>query len=243
MPSAVEFTLVAANAPGRTPTAGNLHAAVTTALALDGHREQEQPFAVWPVLPEDDGPGLVLRVGWLPDSDPPAGLTGCRGWRFGPLHAQTRTVTTTRITYEQLAAAKPGRHISVQLVSPMLFSHHGVNVHLPTPWLMWRSLLHRWNRYCPPELAWDAREVEAAAGRVHVERFELTSRDRVVASTPDGRGGFRERRMRGCVGWMDVRPDNPTDSRLLTPLAGFAEVAGIGYMTTHGFGAVTIEVN
>lgn len=233
--------MVAVNAPNRSPTAANLHAAVTTVLALDGHRNQDQPFAVWPVVGDDQG-ALVLRLGWLSDEPAPPGLLSCPGWRFGPLHTRTRAVTKSEITYAELAATPPSRRILFAVRSPMLFSSNGATVHLPTAWLMWRSLMHRWNQYCPEGLQLDPEAVEGAAHRARVDRFELESRDRVLASSPDGHGGWRERQLRGCVGTLEICPADEDDSALLTPLAGFAEVAGVGYMTTHGFGAVNVSV-
>ncbi|MGV1006484.1 MAG: CRISPR system precrRNA processing endoribonuclease RAMP protein Cas6 [Candidatus Nanopelagicales bacterium] len=242
MPTAVEFRLEAVNSPDRSPTAANLHAAVTSSLALERHHDQEQPFAVWPVLSAEGG-GLVLRVGWLPDDPPPSGLLSSAGWRFGPLHTRTRTVTQSRIPFAELVGATPGRRIRFDINSPMLFSRHGSTAHLPTTWLIWRSLLHRWNQHAPAGLALDGTAVEQAAQRAVVDRFALESRERLATATADGSGGWRERRIRGCVGWLEVALDSPADAELLTPLAGFAEVAGVGYMTTHGFGAVSVEVS
>ena len=136
-------------------------------------------------------------------------------------------------TYTELAAGylmpnrPPDRHLALLFTSPTAFRTNGHNTALPTPELVFGSLLNRWNAFSPltfpPEMRRYAAECLVAS------RFELSSR---VAPGKDS--SFRV----GAVGqatytsthydryWMSVS----------STLAAYSLFAGVGAATGAGMG-------
>jgi CRISPR-associated endoribonuclease Cas6 len=126
-----------------------------------------------------------------------------------------------------LPGAETPRRVSFQLTSPAVFKSGGISHPLPTPSLVFNSLIEKWNAFAPvalmPELRRYAEECLA------VSRFELKSRP-----VPLKEGGLRI----GAVGQVTFTATNPDKFWLgqLHTLAAFAQFAGLGAGTAQGLG-------
>ena len=201
----------------------------------DAHR----PGAPAPARSPDDQPPdsaiTTWRLGWLDDDTPPPGWPPVR-IRFG---SQARTVVGSerhRYSYADLARSRPARGVRLTMNTPTYFSRGGRNLPLPEPALVVGGLVARWNRYAPASLRIGAGDARAIADAVFLDGFWGSS-----AEVELGHG----LRQVGFVGQADLRLLADTSdytATMFTALARFAAIAGVGEHTSHGFGAVDVEV-
>jgi len=193
------------------------------------HHAQDKPFSVGPV--RGISGGALWRLGWLADSPLPdlAGVV-----RFGSVFHEVREHQVEEISFAALAAGRPVCSAGLAMVSPMYFSRNGRDHPIPDPVLIVRSLARRWNVAVPATVA-----------------IPDELRDRLCATVllADMQGGTvaapvtTSRDQVGFVG--TVRLELPRHAELdigvvFAALMRFAELAGIGAQTTHGFGAVDL---
>lgn len=223
----------------REPSPAQVHGLACQLLDADddAHREQDKPWSAWPV---DGAPGsgsAVWRLHWLRDATaPPAG-------RLRPgiqvrLGAQQFTVRGGRLSttpYAELAR-REAAGVRMWFHSPTCFSRNGRFYPLPDPVLLFRGLAARWSRLSnepAPEVP--TAQLDELLGSVAVVAHELSTVRIDIGS------GQRP----GFTGWADFAPTGqtgPSAGRLLAALACFAEYAGVGSATTHGLGAVSVEL-
>ncbi|HEX2417995.1 MAG TPA: CRISPR system precrRNA processing endoribonuclease RAMP protein Cas6 [Micromonosporaceae bacterium] len=209
-----------------------LHGAACALFDTDGGHPHPRPFAVGPVHAGRDGP--VWHLGWLRDAAPP-GLpnTVDLGGRVLPVLRHT----TRPVSYAELAQTPATRRVEIEVLTPLYFSRNGRDHPLPDPLLVVQSLTQRWNAHAPEPLAIP-----------DAERRDLTATVYLAAMT----GGTRtlplpgNRDQTGFVGTVQLaltRDATTPTARLFAALTRFANIAGIGAQTTHGFGAVRARSN
>lgn len=134
-------------------------------------------------------------------------------------------------TPETLAAKASGTLVRLHFLAPTGFNRDGLQISLPLPELVFKSLLARWRRWIVPD-AWPG--LEEAFSSIRVERFALESR-----AVPLKQGSV----YRGCRGYADYDFSLCGDAKEpLGILASFALFAGVGYKTAQGMGQVYSEV-
>jgi len=122
----------------------------------------------------------------------------------------------------------------LELRSPVVFRSAGEDVIMPTPELIFGSLIRAWDAFSPLPLPVQLNEY--VTRQVRIARYHLRS---VGVRVPHKGARF------GCVGWVkfELLDGVPQDARwLLTALLYFAEYAGLGAGTAAGFGQVRAVV-
>lgn len=143
-------------------------------------------------------------------------------------------------TYDELAApallrGADGPHRwTFEFASPVTFRQRGMNQPLPTPDLVFGSLLEKWNRFAPIALPEELRRF--AAECLAVSRFDLRS-----LAEPTKGGALQI----GAVGLCTYTATNHDRYWLacLEPLAQFAFYSGVGAGTARGFGRTRLVEN
>jgi CRISPR-associated endoribonuclease Cas6 len=126
-----------------------------------------------------------------------------------------------------LPSSEVARRVTFQFTSPVVFKSGGLSQSLPTPALIFNSLLERWNAFAPLTFAPEVRRyVEECLA---VSRFDLKSR-----AVPLKDGGLRI----GAIGRVTLTATNPDKFWLgqIQTLAAFAQFAGLGAGTAQGLG-------
>lgn len=126
-----------------------------------------------------------------------------------------------------LSADTLARRVNFQFTSPVVFKSGGLSQPLPTPALLFHSLLERWNAFAPLAFAPEVRRyVEECLA---VSRFRLQSQ-----SVSMKEGGLRI----GAIGQLTLTTTNPDRFWLgqIHTLAAFARFAGLGAGTAQGLG-------
>jgi CRISPR/Cas system endoribonuclease Cas6 (RAMP superfamily) len=115
-----------------------------------------------------------------------------------------------------------------------------VDINLPSPDQVWRSLWQRWNAFAPPELHIDPFWPEFAAHCIVVSDFLLRSTkvtfkqgEKGAATGCTGQATYRLLPEKHCGEYALFRPGSV---QVLRTLAGFAIFSGIGHHTTIGLG-------
>ncbi|MDQ1249330.1 MAG: CRISPR-associated endoribonuclease Cas6 [Actinomycetota bacterium] len=250
VPAIIDISLTLVSGGERPITARQLQAAVVSAVEV-GHHSQINAYSAWPLM-QGSTRDLALRVGWLPDTQPPAGLTEAgRSWWFGsPAHprvaAQTAQARLTAADYEMISDTPPVRASRFTFHSPTLFKRSGQRRYpLPDPHLVFRGLAEKWNTFTtcrpitPEHLSALTNSLEVAECDI---RTELMVKGRQGVRRPrDNRAATpADAAMTGFVGSVTfaLAPKTPHDvGQLLASLSTFANFAGVGYATTSGFGA------
>ncbi len=142
-----------------------------------------------------------------------------------------------RTTYDRIVAMSqlydfnnPYRW-TFEFASPVTFRQHGINQPLPTPDLVFGSLLDKWNVFAAKPLPNDIRRL--IGERLAISRFELSS----VAETTKN-GALQIGTIGRCTYTMTKRDHHLTP--YIDTLARFAFYSGIGAGTTRGFGQVRL---
>ncbi|MBL7162788.1 MAG: CRISPR system precrRNA processing endoribonuclease RAMP protein Cas6 [Anaerolineales bacterium] len=146
-------------------------------------------------------------------------------------------------TYEALAKQAAnilGDSVTFNFASPTAFRSGQVDLTLPTPDQVWRSLWWRWNTFAPEELHIDPMWPEFAANCIVVSDFCLRSRkvsfrngSKGAATGATGQITYRLLSEKHCGEFASFRPGA---EQVLRTLAGFAIFSGVGHHTTIGLG-------
>jgi len=131
-------------------------------------------------------------------------------------------------SYEQIytQASTEETTITLKLVTPTAFRQGQYDSFLPTPELVFRSLLDRWNTYS--NIPIDPQNLEP----IHDSRFNIKTE--IVRN-------YDTHTFIGCVGEISYRilkEISPEQIKQLNTLADYAMYAGIGRKTTMGMGMV-----
>ncbi|MEW6717605.1 MAG: CRISPR system precrRNA processing endoribonuclease RAMP protein Cas6 [Chloroflexota bacterium] len=146
-------------------------------------------------------------------------------------------------TFEDLvreAENASSESVTLEFASPTAFRSGQIDLTLPTPDQVWRSLWWRWNTFAPVHLHIDPLWPEFAAKCIVVSDFLLRSMkvtfkqgEKGAATGCTGRATYRLLPERHCG---DYAPFRPGTEQVLCTLAGFAIFSGIGHHTTIGLG-------
>ncbi|MGH3801349.1 MAG: CRISPR system precrRNA processing endoribonuclease RAMP protein Cas6 [Pseudonocardiaceae bacterium] len=230
MPAVLELEL---SVPADTLVSpARLHGAACTMLEGPSvvHTAQHKPFSVGPLI--EASPGRTRwRVGWLGSAEPPPipetvalGLARC----------PVRTARPQRKSFAELLAGPPVRHVELRFVSPTFFARKGRDLPLPDPVLIMRSLATRWDAHAPPELVLPAEVLTALLDSVYLADVAVETR-RAQVSHAMWQTGFV-----GAARLALTKAGDAAATQVFTALTRFAEFAGVGAQTTHGFGAVRL---
>ena len=143
-----------------------------------------------------------------------------------------------RSTFEGLAAARmlaaeqPPRRATLDFASPTAFKSGGITVAIPTPDLVFGSLVDRWNAFSPVVLSPEVRRF--GAEKVVVSRYKLESRPVAQKSSTQGQNALRIGGV-GSVTYTALGGDRYWLSTLQM-LADFALYSGVGVQTANGMG-------
>ncbi len=174
-----------------------------------------------------------IAATWTPDSIGTLELDRMC-WNITAISTDTRVNPWAgQSSYEGLAAPAllntnegPGRWV-IEFAAPVTFRRGGINVPLPTPDLVFGSLLDKWNALAPLSLPESVRSF--AAEQLAVSRFDLRS-----VGEPIKNGAWQI----GALGRCTYTALNHDRYWLacIEVLARFAFYAGVGAGTTRGFG-------
>jgi CRISPR-associated endoribonuclease Cas6 len=138
-------------------------------------------------------------------------------------HASYETIAAPALLHaEQIPA-----HWTLEFDSPVTFRQHGINQPFPLPWLVFGSLLVKWNAFAPLALPEDIRRF--ASECIAVSRYNMRSQ-----AEPTRQGALQT----GSVGRCTYTATNRDRYWLacIETLAQFAFFSGIGATTTRGMG-------
>lgn len=194
------------------------------------HTAQHKPFSVGPLF--EGGAGRARwRLGWLAVTAPPPIPAIVP---LGPARCEVQPTRPASVTFAELLATPPVRQVELRFVSPTFFARKGRDLPLPDPVLVMRSLAARWDAHAPPELALPAEALSALLDSVYLNEMAGETRRAQVSATM-WQTGFV-----GAVRLALTKAGDRVTAQMFTALARFAEFAGVGAQTTHGFGAVRL---
>lgn len=212
-----------------------LHCAVCSLLetATEEHHAQRKPFSAGP-LAVVDRPARVARwrLGWLADAAP---TLAPHSVRFGPHPCPVVRCDIRDVPFAELAAAPPAWSADLEAISPLYFSRNGRDHPLPDPVLMLRSAADRWNAFAPCLLAVPADLVDTLLGTVRLAAMDGRTVATPVTATMQQTGYLGTARL--ALG----RDATPAVATAFAALTRFADIAGLGAQTTHGFGAIRLH--
>ena len=209
------------------------------------HHAAVKPFAVGPFSPastvaapaQDTGSasGAAWRLGWLPDGPPPA-------WpptqvRFGVVTCPVVAHHEQAWSFAEIAATPPARRAVLTVLTPLFFARNGRDLPLPEPVLIVRSLVTRWNAHAPAGLAISDTDSRAVADAVYLAAMPGGHTVDIQVADTVHQTGFV-----GTAELALLRAAANRTASILAALARFAVIAGIGAQTTHGFGAVDVQL-
>ena len=131
------------------------------------------------------------------------------------------------ITYQELVAKAQARHnTSLEFVTPTSFRQRGTQILFPQPEYVFGSLRQRWNDHGPIQLPLDLdlTQVRVTRHRIHTQVLH-----------------FKNYKIIGFTGRCSYQVSEKTPDFLpwlLSVLANFGEIAGVGYKTTMGMGVM-----
>ncbi len=209
-----------------------LHGAACTMLESTSvaHTAQHKPFSVGPLIEASTG-RTRWRVGWLAVTAPPPIPEAVA---LGPARCPVRPTHPQQASFAELLTSPPVRHAELQFVSPTFFARKGRDLPLPDPVLIMRSLAARWDAHAPPELALPAEVLSTLLNSVYLAEVAIESR-RAQVSVTMWQTGFV-----GAARLAVTKAGDDVTAQVFTALTRFAEFAGVGAQTTHGFGAVRL---
>lgn len=194
------------------------------------HDAQRKPFSAGPLI--GNGGLARWRLGWLPNQVPPFSPDTVR---FGSQPCQVVDCTIQDMPFGSLAGAEPAWSADLEIVSPLYFSRNGRDHPLPDPVLMLRSALDRWNAFAP-----DPFQISDTFGRDLLATVWLASMDGRTVSTPI----TATMHQTGFVGTIRLALGRAASTPLASMFAAlmhYADIAGLGAQTTHGFGAIRLQ--
>lgn len=230
MPAVLDFEIAVPTGTQVYPA--RLHGAACAMLESTetAHTAQHKPFSVGPLIEESTGQ-THWRVGWLGSAQPPPIP---RTVALGPARCPVRPAPPQHTSFAQLLASEPVKHAELHLISPTFFARKGRDLPLPDPVLIIRSLSTRWDAHAPPELALPAEVFTALLDSVYLANASIETRRAQVSQTmwQTGFVGAAQLSLTKAAGAATIQ--------VFTALTRFAEFAGIGAQTTHGFGAARL---
>lgn len=147
------------------------------------------------------------------------------------------------VTFEKLVAGavhSSGDSVTLNFSSPTAFRKGGLDLTMPTPDQVWRSLWWRWNNFAPEELQIDPLWVKFAQKCIVISDYSLKTLkvqfkkgDKGAATGATGQATYRLLPARLCGNFSNYRPGADA---VLRSLADFALYAGVGHHTTIGLG-------
>lgn len=194
------------------------------------HTAQHKPYSVGPLFAGGVGRAR-WRLGWLAAAEPPpipATVT------LGPAQCAVRTTAAQSVSFTELLAGRPVRRAELRFLSPTFFARKGRDLPLPEPVLIMQSLATRWDAHAPDELRVPVKERSALLDAVYLDEVAIESRRGQVSRTM-GQTGFL-----GAACLALTKAGDDVTAQVFTALVRFAEFAGVGAQTTHGFGAVRL---
>lgn len=219
--------------PGLRLYPARLHGAACELLerTWDGrHDAQRKPFSAGPMA---GTAGLARwRLGWLADGAPR--LTE-EPVRFGPVACPVVRCDVQDLPFAALAAGEPAWSAELDVISPLYFSRNGRDHPLPDPVLMLRSAADRWNAFAPAGLAVSDAILRDVLATVHLAAMEGRTESVPVTVTMHQTGYV------GTVRLALTRAAVPGVAGAFAALMRFADIAGLGAQTTHGFGATRLR--
>jgi len=133
-----------------------------------------------------------------------------------------------------------GDSVTLEFASPTAFRSGQMDLTLPTPDQVWRSLWWRWNTFAPAELHIDPLWPEFATNCMVVSDFCLRSMKvtfkqgaKGAATGATGQITYRLLAEKHCGEYVLFRPGA---AQVLRTLAGFSLYSGVGHHTTIGLG-------
>lgn len=226
MPATIELRLAMDDQPTIYPA--RIHGAACALLPVP-HDGDLAPFSASP--PVHQGGYAIWRLGWLGQRIPEVSASTVT---FGDTHHDVLERRVEEHSFAELTQARPLRRAELDVISPLYFSRNGRDLPLPEPELIVRSLLNRWDRYAPLPLA-----IPESVRRGLLSTVYLVAMN---GSTMAGSVG-RTTTQTGFVGTVELgitRQADDTVAALFAALVHFADIAGIGAQTAHGFGAVRL---
>lgn len=226
MPAVVTLDLVPQ--PGLQVYPARLHGAACTLMEPTSaeHHAQRKPFSAGPLMGE--GGMIRWRLGWLPED---VLALAPQAVRFGPLDCPVLRCDVRPVPFASLANGPPAWSAELELLSPLYFSRNGRDHPLPDPVLIVQSALARWNAFAPPVLAVPPEVAHELAATVWLAAFEGRAESAPVTATMHQTGFV------GSVRLALTRAAGPAVAGAFAALMRFADIAGLGAQTTHGFGA------
>lgn len=220
------------------PDTGQLHGLACALFEGEDadHERPSKPFAVWPLRPGSAPGEWDWRASWLPDGLPPPAALAADTLRVGHVTCVVAESRNRRASRAALAAGKPLAAVTVAFRSPTYFSQDGTDVVTPDPRLIAGSWCRRWNAALPggDPLAIGDGEWRETSRLLSLAAFDLRTERRDTGHGRD-RAGFTG------TATLRLARNAPAGARkVLGALARFAEYAGTGAQTTHGFGATTV---
>jgi CRISPR-associated endoribonuclease Cas6 len=228
MPTRWTLTLPADARLGVLATPDRLHGLACRAFESEDvdHTGGDKPFAVRPLRRQDAPvPGWALVLSWQRHGTPPVPAQV----RLGPVTVPVVATTTETATFAAIAGGDPAERVTLAVRSSATFSRNGSDYPLPDPAVMYMSLARRFTAAGWPV----GDEVRDLARAVRLYRHDIHTEP----------VSWHGQRTAGFVGSVTVglsghAPDGA--ARLFGALSRFAEYAGVGRGTTHGFGAVDV---
>jgi len=135
------------------------------------------------------------------------------------------------VTYSDLLKGGAEKDLLLNFLSPTAFKRGVADYPLPDPYLVFSSLLRRWNAFSPRKLPTDLYGV--LKERVHLSGCWIKTRKVEVAERAKFTG-FTGR----VLFYLDLEGE---PLRQVNALARLASFAGVGRKTTMGFGTVKVE--
>jgi CRISPR-associated endoribonuclease Cas6 len=163
--------------------------------------------------------------------------------KFQELRLSTETVWDDQSSFEKIAQGNGNGHSSsatLEFASPTAFRSGQVDITLPNPDQVWRSLWWRWNQFAPEDYQIDPLWPDFAANCMVVSDFHLRSMKVIfkkgqkgAATGATGQATYRLLPERHCGEYAAFRPGA---DQVLHTLAEFSLYAGVGHHTTIGLG-------
>jgi len=231
VPAVVTLDLVPQ--PGLQVYPARLHGAACALIepSWDGdHDAQRKPFSVGPLVGEN---GVARwRLGWLPDDVPDVEPSVVR---FGALACPVLRCDVRTVSFAELASGPPAWSAELDVLSLLYFARNGRDHPLPDPVLIVQSALARWNVFAPAELSVPSDVERELVSTVWLAAFDGRTESAPVTATMHQTGFV------GSVRLALTRAAGPVTAGAFAALIRFAEIAGIGAQTTHGFGAIHLR--
>jgi CRISPR-associated endoribonuclease Cas6 len=137
--------------------------------------------------------------------------------------------------YPALLQVPPAQRALMHFRSATYFSRNGRWHPLPDPVLLYGGLIRRWNLFAP-----EYAKIGADEERELLAAVALSAHD--VASTPVDLGTATRIGFTGTAEFRLVGQHTKTTPQRFASLSLFATASGVGAQTTHGLGAMDVQL-